>query len=72
MALPVLRSSDTVSRWNPFCEFENLRGVATWSPPADACLGAGDLQANLDDGVLTVRMPKSEAMKPRRIEITGN
>jgi HSP20 family protein len=147
MALPVLRSSDTVSRWDPFREFEDLRsgldgwlqsafsGVAAWSPladvseTADAYVVAVDLpgvkredvtvelvgttlaitgelkerehtgwfrsrtrrrgrfeyrtmlphevdadriEANLNDGVLTVRIPKSEAMKPRRIEITGN
>jgi HSP20 family protein len=147
MALPVLRSSDTVSRWDPFREFEDLRGgldawlqsafrgVAVWSPAADvsetadAYLLADDLpgleredvtvelvdttlvitgelkereqtgwfrsrtrrrgrfeyrttlpheidaeriEANLGNGVLTVRMPKSEAVKPRRIEITGN
>lgn len=147
MALPVLRSSDTVSRWDPFREFEDLhsgldewlqsafRGVAAWTPSADvsetadAYLVAVDLpgvkredvtvelvdttlaitgelkereqtgwfrsrtrrrgrfeyrttlphevdadriEANLDNGVLTVRMPKSEAIKPRRIEITGN
>jgi HSP20 family protein len=29
------------------------------------------VEANLVDGVLTVRIPRSEAMKPRRIEITG-
>jgi HSP20 family protein len=29
------------------------------------------VSANLSDGVLTVRVPKSEAAKPRRIEITG-
>jgi HSP20 family protein len=147
MALPVLRSSNTLNRWDPFREFEDLHsrldewlqsafsGVAAWSPladvseTADAYVVAVDLpgvkredvtvelvgttlaitgelkereqtgwfrsrtrrrgrfeyrttlphevdadriEANLDDGVLTVRIPKSEAMKPRRIEITGN
>jgi HSP20 family protein len=147
MALPVLRSSDTVSRWDPLREFEDLRsgldewlqsafsGVAAWSPladvseTADAYVVAVDLpgvkredvtvelvgttlaitgelkereqtgwfrsrtrrrgrfeyrtalphevdadriEANLNDGVLTVRIPKSEAIKPRRIKITGN
>ncbi|GAB2983985.1 heat-shock protein Hsp20 [Amycolatopsis acidiphila] len=147
MALPVLRSSNTVNRWDPFREFEDLHGrldewlesavsgVPVWSPladvseTADAYLVAVDLpgvkredvsvelmgttlaiagelkereqagwfrsrtrrrgrfeyrttlphevdadrvEANLNDGVLSVRIPKSEAMKPRRIEITGN
>ena len=29
------------------------------------------VSANLADGVLTVRVPKAEAAKPRRVEITG-
>ena len=29
------------------------------------------VSASLSDGVLTVRVPKSEAAKPRRVEITG-
>ncbi|WP_309111991.1 Hsp20/alpha crystallin family protein [Saccharothrix sp.] len=32
---------------------------------------ADEVQANLADGVLTVRVPKSEAAKPRRIAIAG-
>jgi HSP20 family protein len=30
-----------------------------------------NITANLSDGVLTVRVPKAEAAKPRRVEITG-
>jgi HSP20 family protein len=30
-----------------------------------------EIRATFDDGVLTVRIPKSEASKPRRIEITA-
>jgi len=146
MALPVLRSSETWNRWDPFREFEGLRGqmdewmesaftgVTVWSPLADVSetadayvvevdlpgvkredvgvelvgntltiagelkekersrwlrhrtrrrgrfeyrtslpreVVADQVEANLVDGVLTVRIPKSEAMKPRRIEITG-
>ena len=146
MALPVLRSSETWNRWDPFREFEGLRsqmdewmesaftGGAVWSPLADVSetadayvvevdlpgvkredvavelvgntltitgelkekersgwlrhrtrrrgrfeyrtslpreVVADQVEANLVDGVLTVRIPKSEAMKPRRIEITG-
>ena len=29
------------------------------------------VSASLSDGILTVRVPKSEAAKPRRVEITG-
>ncbi len=32
---------------------------------------ADEVQATLTDGVLTVRLPKSETVKPRRIAITG-
>jgi HSP20 family protein len=47
MALPVLRSPNTVNRWDPFREFEDLHnqmdkwlesvftGVTAWSPSAD-------------------------------------
>lgn len=30
------------------------------------------ISAELADGVLTVRVPKSEEVKPRRIQVTGN
>jgi HSP20 family molecular chaperone IbpA len=42
------------------------------------CLGiqagpaAADTQATIEDGVLTLTMPKSEVTKPRRIEIAVN
>jgi HSP20 family protein len=32
---------------------------------------ADKVEASLNDGVLTIRVPKHEAAKPRRIEITG-
>jgi HSP20 family protein len=32
---------------------------------------ADKIEATMDNGVLTVRIPKSESVKPRRIEITG-
>jgi HSP20 family protein len=32
-------------------------------------VNAEQIEANLHDGVLTVRVPKSEAAKPRRIEV---
>jgi HSP20 family protein len=37
--------------------------------PAD--VDADKISARLDEGVLTVRVPKSEQAKPRRIQITG-
>jgi HSP20 family protein len=30
-----------------------------------------NITASLSDGVLTVRVPKAEAAKPRRVEVTG-
>jgi HSP20 family protein len=146
MALPVLTSSNTVNRWDPFREFEGLRaqmdgwlesafnGATAWSPSADVSetpdaylveidlpgvtredvtvelvgttltvtgelkerervgwlrhrtrrhgqfeyrttlpreVDADRVEASLADGVLTVRIPRSEAARPRRIEITG-
>ncbi|MFE2432893.1 Hsp20/alpha crystallin family protein [Streptomyces sp. NPDC059373] len=40
-----------------------------WAMPADA--DADHVTAELADGVLTVRVPKTEKSRPRRIEITG-
>jgi HSP20 family protein len=34
-------------------------------------LDAERISASMSDGVLTLRLPKPEAPKPRRIEITG-
>ncbi|MGW0425419.1 Hsp20/alpha crystallin family protein [Streptomyces sp. NPDC003015] len=36
--------------------------------PSD--INAEEIDATLSDGVLTVKVPKGEATKPRRIEIT--
>lgn len=35
-------------------------------------LDAGKISASLTDGVLTVRVPKPESLKPRRVEIQGS
>ncbi|MGW3628449.1 Hsp20/alpha crystallin family protein [Streptomyces sp. NPDC000880] len=40
-----------------------------WALPADA--DADHVTAELADGVLTVRVPKTEKSRPRRVEITG-
>ena len=37
--------------------------------PAD--IAPQGVSASLSDGILTVRVPKSEAAKPRRVEISG-
>jgi HSP20 family protein len=149
MALPAMRSSSQLGRWDPFREFEDLYTQmgrwmdsvvgrldqnAAWSPLADVTenedaylvevdlpgvkrdditidlvgnelVVAGELKekerrgllrhrtrrigqfsyrvtlpdgvdadkvdASLNDGVLTIRVPKSEAAKPRRITISG-
>jgi HSP20 family protein len=148
MALPAVRSNNSLGRWDPFREFEDLYTQMgrwmdsltgeidrdTWAPLADVSeaddaytveidvpgvrredididlvgnelVVTGELkekervgllrhrtrrtgrfsyrvalpdrvdtdkvEASLNDGVLTIRIPKSEAAKPRRIEITG-
>ncbi|MEU4493269.1 Hsp20/alpha crystallin family protein [Streptomyces sp. NPDC023998] len=40
-----------------------------WALPSDA--DADHVTAELADGVLTVRVPKTEKSRPRRVEITG-
>lgn len=151
MSLPVLRSNDTVDRWEPFRELENLYSqmgrwmdsafgrldgtASAWSPLADVsetddayvvevelpgvkrddvtidlvgselvvsgehrekerqgllrhrtrrvgrfhyrvqlpeAVDGDDVEARLEDGVLSIHVPKSEAAKPRRIAITGS
>jgi HSP20 family protein len=39
--------------------------------PRDANVDENAVEATLDEGVLTVRIPKNEAAKPRRIEVSG-
>ena len=36
-----------------------------------AQVNTDQISAELADGILTVRVPKTEAAKPRRIEVTG-
>ncbi len=150
MALPAVRSSGPLGRWDPFREFEDLcgrlgrlvdsvagsvgDGVRAWAPLADVTetgeaylvevelpgvrrddivvhlaggelsisgevrakerqglfrhrtrrigrfsyqvalprdVDADEVRADLADGVLTVRVPKAEAAKPRRIAINS-
>lgn len=68
MALPAVRSSGRLGRWDPFREFENLYGqLGRWME---------SVADTVDDSVrawapLTVRVPKTEAAKPRRIALNG-
>jgi HSP20 family protein len=134
MALPAVRSLNSLGRWDPFREFETLYRTTVWAPLADVTetdsayvleldvpgvqredvtvdltgtslsitgerkeretegvshrrtrrtgkfayrltlprnLDGDNVEAKLVDGVLTVSVPKSEAAKPRRIEITA-
>lgn len=134
MALPAVRSLNSLGRWDPFREFDLYTRFNGWAPLTDVIetdtdyvveldvpgvqreditvdlkgtqlsvtgelkerereglfrhrtrrtgkfsyrialprnLDADNVEAKLTDGVLTVRVPKSEAVKPRRIEITS-
>jgi len=51
------------------CQPPHGRNVGGSILPGDISPDA--VSANLADGVLTVRVPKAEAAKPRRVEITG-
>ena len=46
-------------------------GQFSYSVTLPADVDADKVSAHLDDGVLTVRVPKPEQAKPRRIEITS-
>jgi HSP20 family molecular chaperone IbpA len=51
-----------------FREFELVNYYRQFQLPAE--IDAEKIAAELKNGVLTLRLPKSEAAKPRRIEIT--
>ena len=53
-----------VSTWEEFADIEYVR---SFSIPQT--INVEDVQAKLKDGVLTLHLPKSEAAKPRMIEI---
>jgi len=53
-----------VSNWEEFVDVEYVR---SFSIPQT--INVENVGANLKDGVLTLHLPKSEATKPRRIEI---
>ena len=52
-SLPERRPRLAPDRWEPFSEFEQM----------------AELEANLNDGVLTVRIPKAEREQRRKIEV---
>ncbi|MDX9965368.1 Hsp20/alpha crystallin family protein, partial [Desulfobacter postgatei] len=53
-----------VSNWEEFVDVEYVR---SFSIPQT--INVEDVEATLKDGVLTLHLPKSEAAKPRLIEI---
>nr|WP_321402625.1 Hsp20/alpha crystallin family protein [uncultured Desulfobacter sp.] len=53
-----------VSTWEEFVDIEYVR---SFSIPQT--INVEDVQAKLKDGVLTLHLPKSEAAKPRLVEI---
>jgi hypothetical protein len=61
MALPTRRSTSTSNppeRWDPFREFDDLQTRM-------------ERLASLDDGVLTLRLPKPAADRPREIQVNS-
>jgi HSP20 family protein len=62
-----------MGRWMDSVAGHLHEGAGAWSPSADVTETEDGylVEANLADGVLTVRVPKSETVKPRRIAITG-
>ncbi len=79
MALPVRRGNDrtpdttNTRSWDPMSELEWLSRQLTthldsWRKlPGDFDESA--IEANLDEGVLTLRAPKPERDRPRRIQV---
>jgi len=55
-----------VSNWAEFMDVEYVR---SFSIPQS--IKVEDVAAKLKDGVLTLHLPKSEAAKPRLIEVTA-
>jgi HSP20 family molecular chaperone IbpA len=53
-----------VSTWEEFVDIEYVR---SFSIPQT--INVEDVEAKLKDGVLTLHLPKSEAAKPRLVEI---
>lgn len=56
-----------VSNWAEFVDVEYVR---SFSIPQS--INVEDVAAKLKDGVLTLHLPKSEAAKPRLIEVTAD
>lgn len=55
------------AQWEEFGDLEYMR---TFSVPQT--IDSGKVNAELKDGVLRLHLPKSEAAKPRQIEITSD
>jgi HSP20 family protein len=51
---------------------ERPRGSFTRQLFLGDTLDAGRLEANVDQGVLTIKIPVAEAAKPRRVEVSAN
>jgi HSP20 family protein len=63
------RKLEPVQRGEQFHRVERQYGPWQRTFQIDVPLDAGGVSASYDDGILTVRLPKQEAVKPRQITI---
>lgn len=65
------RAHETEEKTESFHRVERSYGTFMRSLMLPAEVKADKIKATYDDGVLVVTVPKTESVKPRRIEVTG-